>query len=379
MTDDASMLLTGKRALDFSGSVSGETNLDIGGAEKIMAPNGQSQLRAKTLADAYRMLLDHYSYSYKSGAEIYPPKLETSDPANRDITREPYNDFLDQGFETIGDIFSMYKNPDRKKPFDIRQVMKAIIDKDTGYFERWQRMKDADTSIIWETRIGGNAVGMIGIESRPLPRFGSIPHDGPEMWTGGTLFPQSSKKVARGINSFSGRMPLVILANLSGFDGSPESLRNLQLEYGAEIGRAIVNFKGLVVARYHGGAYVVFSKSLNPNMRAAAVQGSFASVLGGAPAAAVVFPREVSRETYLDPRIAECRNYLDSGMCSQKDYDELFQKVYNEKQTALGQKFDQIHCVARAKEVGSIDDVVTPETIRPYLIKSIEDGMAKIK
>ncbi len=383
MTDDASMLLTGKRALDFSGSVSGETNLDIGGAEKIMAPNGQCQLRAKTLADGYRMLLEHYKYSYKAPGQAFPPRMETSDPADRDITKEAYNDFLDQGFETIGDIFSMYKNPERKKPFDIRQVMSAVIDKDAGYFERWQRMKDADTSIVWETRIGGYAAGMIGIESRPIPRFGSIPHDGPETWTGGTLFPQSSKKVARGINSFSGRMPLVILANLSGFDGSPESLRNLQLEYGAEIGRAIVNFKGpiafLVVARYHGGAYVVFSKSLNPNMRAGAVQGSYASVLGGAPAAAVVFPREVSRETYLDPRIAEVRNFLDSGMCTQKDYDELFQKVYNEKQTALGQKFDQIHSVARAKEVGSIDDVVTPETIRPYLISSIAEGMEKLQ
>jgi hypothetical protein len=33
---------------------------------------------------------------------------------------------------------------------------------------------------------------------------------------------------------------VVVLANLSGFDGSPESMRELQLEYGAEIGRATV-------------------------------------------------------------------------------------------------------------------------------------------
>jgi hypothetical protein len=47
----------------------------------------------------------------------------------------------------------------------------------------------------------------------------------------------------------------------------PESLRNLQLEYGAEIGRAVVNFDGpivfCVVSRYHGGAFVVFSGTLN--------------------------------------------------------------------------------------------------------------------
>ena len=44
-----------------------------------------------------------------------------------------------------------------------------------------------------------------------------------------------------------------------------------------------------VISRYHGGAFVVFSKALNPNMTVLAVEGSFASVLGGAPAAAVVF------------------------------------------------------------------------------------------
>ena len=37
-------------------------------------------------------------------------------------------------------------------------------------------------------------------------------------------------------------------------------MRNLQLEYGAEIGRAIVNFRGpivfCVISRYHGGAFV---------------------------------------------------------------------------------------------------------------------------
>ena len=35
-----------------------------------------------------------------------------------------------------------------------------------------------------------------------------------------------------------------MLANLSGFDGSPESLRKMQLENGAEIARAVVNFQG---------------------------------------------------------------------------------------------------------------------------------------
>ena len=149
---------------------------------------------------------------------------------------------------------------------------------------------------------------MVGIESRPLPRFGPVPADGPEQWTSGTLFPQSSKKVARAINAASGRRPVVVLANLAGFDGSPESMRRLQLEYGAEIGRAVVNFDGpiafCVISRFHGGAFVVFSRRLNPQLETVALEGSHASVIGGAPAAAVVFAREVDVRARDDERIA---------------------------------------------------------------------------
>jgi hypothetical protein len=42
---------------------------------------------------------------------------------------------------------------------------------------------------------------------------------------------------------------------------------------------------------------VVFSKALNPNMTVLALEGSFASVLGGAPAAAVVFSNDVNART----------------------------------------------------------------------------------
>ncbi|HUX50090.1 MAG TPA: carboxyl transferase domain-containing protein, partial [Spirochaetia bacterium] len=379
MTEDGAMLLTGKKALEFSGGVSGETNLDIGGVEKIMGPNGQAQVRVPNLAAAYKVLFRHYRYTYVQKGSVFPAARKTDDPVNRSISPTPYEDHLDQGFKTIGDIFDREKNPERKKPFDVRQVMKAVIDTDAGFFERWRSMQDADTAIVWETRVGGYSVGMIGIESRNIQRIGSVPIDGPETWSGGTLFPLSSKKVARGINACSGHLPVVILANLSGFDGSPESLRNLQLEYGAEIGRAVVNFKGpivfVVIARYHGGAYVVFSRTLNSNLKAAALEGSFASVIGGAPAAAVVFPKAVLNQTYGDPRIIEAQERLNREECSQKEFDDLFHKVNNEKQTALGQEFDRIHSVERALRVGSIDEIISAEELRPYVIRSVESGM----
>jgi acetyl-CoA carboxylase carboxyltransferase component len=214
---------------------------------------------------------------------------------------------------------------------------------------------------------------MIGIESRPLPRFGSVPADGPDQWTSGTLFPQASKKVARAINAASGRRPLVLLANLAGFDGSPESMRRLQLEYGAEIGRAIVNFDGpiafCVISRFHGGAFVVFSRRLNPDLETIALEGSHASVIGGAPAAAVVFAREVDNRTREDPRIAALED---------PSADEaLYAEVRSEKLGELAAEFDAIHSVGRAVEVGSVDRVIAAEELRPHLIETVERGIER--
>ncbi|MDR1932155.1 MAG: ATP-grasp domain-containing protein [Spirochaetales bacterium] len=381
MTEDAAMLLTGKKALDFSGSVSAEDNVGIGGAAKIMEPNGQAQIRVKNLKEAWMVLFRHYSLTYRQPGLVYPERMTTDDPAGRDIGVHPYRDTQGQGFAVIGDIFSAKLNPERKKPFDIRQVMGALVDQDMPRLERWGGMRDAETAVVWETRVGGYAAGLIGIESRPVARQGEVPWDGPENWPGGTLFPLSSKKIARAINAFSGRLPLLMLANLSGFDGSPESLRKLQLEYGAEIGRAVVNFRGpfifVVIARYHGGAYVVFSKHLNANLHSVALEGAYASVIGGAPAAAVVFPSLVMKQTYQDPRVIRAEEKLKSGRgFSQKDFEEIFRRVHTEKQAGLAARFDNIHSVERAKNAGSIDAIISVKELRPYVIKKIEEWMA---
>ncbi len=304
MTPDSAMVLTGKQSLDFSGGVSAEDNYGIGGYDRVMGPNGQAQYWAPDLAGACSVLMAHYDHTYVVPGESRPRRATTTDPADRDVSSYPH-EIPDSDFRTVGEIFSAATNPDRKKAFDIRTVMRALADQDHPTLERWAGMADAETAVVQDAHLGGYPVCLLGIESRQVPRHGFPPTDGPDVYTAGTLFPRSSKKAARAINAASGNRPLVVLANLSGFDGSPESMRSLQLEYGAEIGRAIVNFEGpiifTVISRYHGGAFVVFSKALNPNMTVLALEGSFASVIGGAPAAAVVFAGEVEKRTSADP------------------------------------------------------------------------------
>jgi acetyl/propionyl-CoA carboxylase alpha subunit/acetyl-CoA carboxylase carboxyltransferase component len=385
MTPDSAMVLTGKQSLDFSGGVSAEDNFGIGGYDRVMGPNGQAQYWAPDLPAARNLLMSYYDHTYIAPGETRPRRAVTTDPVDRDISDFPHS-IPDSDFACVGDIFSAERNPDRKKAFDIRTLMRALSDQDHAVLERWAGMADAETAVVQDVHLGGIPVCLLGIESRPVPRRGFPPTDGPDTYTAGTLFPRSSKKAARAINAASGNRPLVVLANLSGFDGSPESMRQLQLEYGAEIGRAIVNFDGpivfCVISRYHGGAFVVFSKALNANMTVLAVDGSFASVIGGAPAAAVVFAGDVDARTAKDPRVAE----LDARVAAAAGVDraalitqlmEVRAAVRAEKLGEVAAEFDGIHSIQRAVEVGSVDAIIRPEELRPRIIEAVENGLAR--
>ncbi|MEU4220559.1 biotin carboxylase N-terminal domain-containing protein [Actinoplanes sp. NPDC026623] len=385
MTPDSAMVLTGKQSLDFSGGVSAEDNFGIGGYDRVMGPNGQAQYWAPSLPAARDVLMAHYDHSYIAPGETTPRRAVTSDPVDRDVSEFPHST-AGSDFATVGQIFSVEHNPDRKKPFDIRTVMRALSDQDHSVLERWAGMADAETSAVQDVHIGGWPVCLIGIESRSVPRRGFPPTDGPDTYTAGTLFPRSSKKTARAINAASGNRPVVVLANLSGFDGSPESMRKLQLEYGAEIGRAIVNFDGpivfCVISRYHGGAFVVFSKALNPNMTVLALQGSFASVLGGAPAAAVVFSGEVNNRTATDPRVTGLQAQVSAASGAERaalnaQLAEVQSAVRSEKLGEVAAEFDRVHSIQRAVDVGSVDAIISAAELRPRIIEAIEFGMKR--
>ncbi len=386
MTPKAAMVLTGKRALDYSGGISAEDNFGIGGYDRIMGLNGQAQYFAHDIEEACRILYRHYEHAYVAPGERFPRRALTHDPVDRDVQSYPHKRDGEEGFARTGEIFSNDTNPGRKKSFDIRRVMMATVDQDHAPLERWSGMRGAEMAVVWDAHLGGYPVCLIGIESRPVPRLGFVPADGPDQWTAGTLFPMSSKKVARALNAASNNRPAVILANLSGFDGSPESLRKLQLEYGAEIGRAVVNFRGpivfCVISRYHGGAYVVFSRALNEQLEVVALEGTYASVIGGAPAAAVVFASEVDARTRKDPRLQTLNEALARATGVEKgrlrtQAAELFKTIQSEKLGEVADEFDRVHSVQRALKVGALHKIIAPATLRPYLINAVSTAVEK--
>ena len=253
-----------------------------------MGPNGQAQYWAPTSPPRAASCLAYYEHSYVAPGERFPRRAPRPIPST--ATSASPHDAPGRDFARVGDMFSDAYQPraqeavrhplgdgcrDRRGPSAARAL--------------GRRCATPRSRVVWDAHLGGWPVAMIGIESTPCIGT-AIPADGPEQWTSGTLFPRSSKKIARAINAAGGNRPLVVLANLVGFDGSPESMRDWQLEFGAEIGRAVVNFKGpivfCVVSRYHGGAFVVFSSPQRQPGSGGAGR-AYASVIGGAPAAAV--------------------------------------------------------------------------------------------
>jgi acetyl-CoA carboxylase carboxyltransferase component len=136
----------------------------------------------------------------------------------------------------------------------------------------------------------------------------------------------------------------------------------------------------VVISRYHGGAFVVFSKALNPAMTVLAVEGSYASVIGGAPAAAVVFTGEVDKRTAASAGVRDLETRLSEASGADRarlvvELAELRAATRAEKISEVAAEFDGIHNIHRAVEVGSVDAVIAPERLRPEIIAVIDRAL----
>jgi hypothetical protein len=105
-------------------------------------------------------------------------------------------------------------------------------------------------------------------------------------------------------------------------------------------------------------------------------------VLGGAPAAAVVFAGEVNNRTANDPRVTELQARVSAAAGASRatlnaQLAELQSSVRAEKVNEVAAEFDRVHSIQRAVEVGSVSSIVAAAELRPYLIGAIERGMAK--
>ena len=97
------------------------------------------------------------------------------------------------------------------------------------------------------------------------------------------------------------------------------------------------------------------------------MEGTYASVIGGAPAAAVVFAGEVEARARKDPRLQELTQAMAKAEGAEKgrlraQWDELFKVVHSEKLGEMAAEFDRVHSVQRALDVGALNHIIPPAT-----------------
>jgi hypothetical protein len=103
-----------------------------------------------------------------------------------------------------------------------------------------------------------------------------------------------------------------------------------------------------------------------------ALEGSFASVIGGGAAAAVVFTRQVADRVEVHPRVKAARAALaaaapDGHRAARETYESVRADVEATVQAEFAREFDTIHSVSRALEVGSLHEVLPASQLRAVL------------
>jgi hypothetical protein len=118
-------------------------------------------------------------------------------------------------------------------------------------------------------------------------------------------------------------------------------------------------------------------------MEVLAVEGSFSSVIGGAPAAAVVFTRDVNRRIAADPTVRELETQLaasadDAASASLRvKLAATRTAVRSDKLGEVAAEFEAVHNVERARQVGSVHSIIPAAALRPSIVAAVERGMAR--
>ncbi len=277
---DSAMVLTGKQALDFSGGVSAEDNLGIGGYRPGHGPERAGPVLGRRTSPAPAACSCAPLRSHLRRARRALPAPRADDRPER--PRRSQLAALRGGQRTSPRSARSSRrgiNPERKKPFDIRAVMRAVVDQDhraAGALGGHGRRRDRRGL----GRAPGRPPGVparhrvAALAAPRLPRRPTAPTRGrrarcsrarPRRWPGRSTrpaatarwwcwptCPASTARRSRCAPSSSSTAPRSAAR-------SPTS-------------RGPILFT--VISRYHGGAFVVFSKTLNPAMEAVALEGA---------------------------------------------------------------------------------------------------------
>src|SRR5690554_3095318 len=179
---------------------------------------------------------------------------------------------------------------DRTKPYDIREIIKCIVD-DSKFTE--YKKEYGQTIVTAYARIDGWSVGIVA-NQRMLVKNGKG-----EMQFGGVIYSDSADKSARFImNCNQKNIPLVFLQDVSGFMVGSKSEQGGIIKDGAKMVSAMANsvvpkFTVVMGNSYGAGNYAMCGKAYDPRLMLAWPSAELA-VMSGASAAKTLMQIEVA-------------------------------------------------------------------------------------
>jgi acetyl-CoA carboxylase carboxyltransferase component len=318
MVDGVSnMYITGPEVIK---AVTGEeiSHDALGGAEPHCTRSGNAHFRFGSEADCLGFLRKLLGYLPLNNTEM-PPVVETGEPFDRPTPE--LEDLLPE---------------DPKRPYDIRDFVSAICDRDSFLEVQGQY---APNVVVGFARLAGRTVGIFANQ----PKFYAA-----------ALDINSSDKAARFIrfcDCFN--IPIISLVDVPGFLPGVAQEHGGIIRHGAKILYAIAEATvpkiSLIVRKAYGGAFIAMSSKSLGYDRTLALPTAEIAVMGAEGAANIIFRKDI--------QAAE-----DPGALREQRISEFREQVMNP-------------FIAAA--YGFVDDVVEPRYARIELIRSLEMNIRK--
>ena len=197
-----------------------------------------------------------------------------------------------ESFPPIGAEDDIYKliSEDNSKPYDMRDLLKAIVDK--GELDEYKELY-GQSIVCAYARIDGWAVGIVANQRKVVKSKKG------EMQFGGVIYSDSADKAARFImNCNQKRIPLVFFHDVTGFMVGSRSEHGGIIKDGAKLVNAMSNsivpkFTFIVGNSYGAGNYAMCGKAYDPRLIYSWPTGKMA-VMGGSQAANTLLQIQVA-------------------------------------------------------------------------------------
>jgi propionyl-CoA carboxylase beta chain len=286
---------------------------DLGGASAHSQRSGVCHLTAPDDKTCLAQVREMLSFMPSNNQED-PPMRASSDPATREVPE------LDTMIPA-----------ESNKPYDVKDVIRAVVD-DAHLFEIAEAY--AGNIVVGFARIGGRSVGIVANQPQVLA---------------GVLDINASMKAARFVrfcDCFN--IPLVTLVDVPGFlPGTAQEYGGI-IKHGAKLlfafAEATVPKVTVILRKAYGGAYdVMASKHIRADVNLAFPSAEIA-VMGPEGAVNIIRRTEIAKAAEPEKTRAE---FI-------AEYKERFANPY------------------KAAELGYIDEVIYPRTLRARLHRSLE-------